>query len=71
MQQGEWSTLTRDLLAHHYDPSYDKSMQRNYRLIAAAQSFKLASSEPGAIERLAHALMLSGSTRVEPLSIAP
>lgn len=71
MHQGQWITLTRDLLAHHYDPSYDKSMQRNYRLIASAQSFELASSEPRAIEHLAHALMLSCSTRIEPLSIAP
>jgi tRNA 2-selenouridine synthase len=71
MQQGEWITLTRDLLAHHYDPSYDKSMQRNYRLIEAAQNFKLESSEPKAIDQLAHALMQSGSTRAEPPSKAP
>jgi tRNA 2-selenouridine synthase len=37
---GQWDELVADLLAAHYDPAYDRSIRRNFRKFAEAQTLE-------------------------------
>jgi tRNA 2-selenouridine synthase len=53
----QWEAFIAQLLQTHYDPSYDRSMQRNYRQIESARSFVLQSADQSALVSLATALI--------------
>jgi tRNA 2-selenouridine synthase len=42
---GEFTAVVRELLAEHYDPSYERSMARNYAGFAQAERLALAGSD--------------------------
>lgn len=38
-----WNGLVQDLLIHHYDPAYQRSIKRNFQRVVAAQRLSMAS----------------------------
>jgi tRNA 2-selenouridine synthase len=38
-----WNGLVQDLLIHHYDPAYQRSIKRNFQRVVAAQRLPMAS----------------------------
>ncbi|MGB7183411.1 MAG: tRNA 2-selenouridine(34) synthase MnmH [Burkholderiaceae bacterium] len=45
---GEWNSLVEELLTTHYDPSYDRSMARNYQNLSSANQVYIdAIPKPG------------------------
>lgn len=60
-EAGRWPELVERLLLEHYDPSYDRSMRRNFGQIAHAPRIQLSGADPDAIDVAARALRdLSG-----------
>jgi tRNA 2-selenouridine synthase len=53
---GRWAELFGRLMAEHYDPLYDRSMQRHYGSLAAAPSVRLADGGPASLDAAAAAL---------------
>ena len=49
--------LVEDLLGNHYDPSYDRSIQRNFKQIADAKIVNLVSAEPSDIAQAAQQIL--------------
>jgi tRNA 2-selenouridine synthase len=49
----DWDGLVGDLLDHHYDPAYGKSMSRNYRNIDHAKRIEVNDVSAGGMGRLA------------------
>lgn len=43
---GNWHAFVTDILGAHYDPSYDKSMQRNYQRLDSAVTVTLDDTNP-------------------------
>jgi tRNA 2-selenouridine synthase len=56
-----WLELVERLLVDHYDPSYDRSMRRNFGQLARAGSVRLDSTDEAALERGAEALVAFGA----------
>ncbi len=54
---GNFRPVVQDLLAQHYDPSYLKSMQNNFRHFGAARSITANDRSPEAMRKLAQALL--------------
>jgi len=54
--QRDWPTLVRELLIHHYDPSYRRSIGRNYPTTASAERVELKSELMAAYEEAAASL---------------
>lgn len=50
---GNWDELVADLLIHHYDPAYARSLGRNYTLAARAETLTLPSARADALRALA------------------
>ena len=55
-----WPELVERLLLEHYDPSYDRSMKRNFDQLAAAPVVRIASTLPAALSEAADELMRLG-----------
>ena len=55
---GDWQLLVADLLATHYDPAYQRSMEKNYTRIADATPIELSRLEYDEIDAGARALLL-------------
>jgi tRNA 2-selenouridine synthase len=51
-----WLELVERLLVEHYDPSYDRSMTRNYGQLPAATGVRLQGTDPDALEGAVAAL---------------
>lgn len=49
----DWDGLVAELLDHHYDPAYGKSMSRNYRRIEDARHIAIDDISPKALTALA------------------
>jgi tRNA 2-selenouridine synthase len=66
-QAGSHADLVAELLATHYDPAYDRSLERNFALAREAQAFELRSAAPEAIRALAQTVFAAagGSSRPE------
>lgn len=47
IQKKQWSDLVRSLLTQHYDPTYLRSMQRNYMHYSKAQTKRYVPAIPG------------------------
>jgi tRNA 2-selenouridine synthase len=58
-----WAELVERLLLEHYDPSYDRSMKRNFDQLAAAPVVSLAATTPVALNQAADALIRLGESR--------
>lgn len=50
---GRWDELVGDLLVHHYDPAYSRSLGRNYSRAEAGPVLQLAAPDPESILALA------------------
>ena len=50
---GEFDTVVRELLEHHYDPGYSSSMVRNFSSYADAQKLDAGDRSPASMEMLA------------------
>lgn len=57
--RADWEALVGDLLAHHYDPAYGKSMYRNYRHIGSATLVQVDDASPTNLARLARELAIT------------
>ena len=56
---GDMPALVEDLLIHHYDPAYIKSIDRNFAHIARARPLHLADISIASFEQAAHELLAS------------
>jgi tRNA 2-selenouridine synthase len=56
VQSDRWLDLVERLLVEHYDPSYDRSMRRNFGRLADAPVIRLASTDDRALADAASAL---------------
>ena len=56
-RNGDMPTLVDDLLVHHYDPAYNKSIDRNFARIAQARPLCLTAISAVAFEQAARALL--------------
>jgi tRNA 2-selenouridine synthase len=54
---GQWAELFTELMREHYDPLYERSMQRNFAGLARAQALELADASPQALQAAARALL--------------
>jgi len=54
---GNFHSVVQDLLVQHYDPSYLKSMQNNFRHFGAARSITASDRSAEAMRQLAQALL--------------
>ena len=64
---GELDALVAELLERHYDPTYSKSMNRNYTAYDAAPAFRPTSADETAYEAVAAEVL----ARFEPDRFAP
>jgi len=48
-REGRWAELLGELMARHYDPLYDRSMQRNFQALAEAPAIDLGDGSSGAL----------------------
>jgi tRNA 2-selenouridine synthase len=56
IEAGDWPALVTALLELHYDPTYQRSMERNYRHYAGAPIIRPAAVDPGAFASAASEL---------------
>jgi tRNA 2-selenouridine synthase len=56
VHKAEWDALVGCLLAEHYDPVYQRSIQTNYRRAGEAHHVRLESADTAAFEQAARAL---------------
>jgi tRNA 2-selenouridine synthase len=61
VEQDRWLELVERLLLEHYDPSYDRSMKRNFGRLAEAPLVRLDGTDDAALERGAEALASVGA----------
>jgi tRNA 2-selenouridine synthase len=54
---GDFRPVVQDLLTQHYDPSYLKSMQNNFRQFGTARSITASDRSADAMRKLAQALL--------------
>lgn len=54
---GEFTAVVRELLAQHYDPTYERSMARNYTGFATAEALALADGQPQSLALACHHLL--------------
>jgi tRNA 2-selenouridine synthase len=57
-RSGQWDELVARLLLEHYDPAYQRSMERNYRQIVEAPVIEVAAATEDALAQAARALLL-------------
>ena len=58
---GQFDSLVQRLLDEHYDPTYDRSMQRNFTRLNEAIVFKLDPTQPSAVKEVALSLLAGAS----------
>jgi tRNA 2-selenouridine synthase len=56
IESDRWPELVERLLVEHYDPSYDRSMRRNFGRLADADVVRLSGTDDAALEAAAQAL---------------
>lgn len=63
---GHWDEFVLALLHEHYDPAYDKSMQRNFARLGEARTVRLTGSDATALEATAARLVEVAGTEARP-----
>jgi tRNA 2-selenouridine synthase len=58
-REGRWGEVFTDLMHHHYDPLYLRSMQRNFAGVAGAHELALADGATRTLRQAARALLAS------------
>jgi tRNA 2-selenouridine synthase len=58
-REGRWGEVFTDLMHHHYDPLYLRSMQRNFAGVAGAHELALADGATRTLRHAARALLAS------------
>ena len=56
-QQSEWPALVRELLEHHYDPAYTRSIAAHYPRLARARTVEIASCDEAGFGAAARTLI--------------
>lgn len=56
-REGNFEVLVAALLEQHYDPAYDRSMDRNYRQLDRARVHEVTGSDPHSMRALAKAIL--------------
>jgi tRNA 2-selenouridine synthase len=56
IEQDHWDTLVERLLLEHYDPSYDRSMRRNFTRLEQAATVRLSGADAQGIDEAMQAL---------------
>ena len=56
IEQDHWDTLVERLLLEHYDPSYDRSMRRNFTRLEQAATVRLSDADTQGIGEAVQAL---------------
>jgi tRNA 2-selenouridine synthase len=56
VEADRWPELVERLLLEHYDPSYDRSMKRNFARLAEAPTIRLDDTDAAALDAAARAL---------------
>lgn len=54
---GHWDELVTELLIHHYDPAYTRSLDRNYVGALAAETLQLPAADPDTLAQMARQLV--------------
>jgi tRNA 2-selenouridine synthase len=57
---GDTATVVRELLEQHYDPIYERSMQRHFAQLEAARVVELADASPARLDAAAAAILHRG-----------
>ncbi len=57
-----WLELVGRLLVEHYDPSYDRSMRRNFGRLSEAPVVRLEGTDDASLDRAAGRLATIGAT---------
>lgn len=57
IEQQRWEAFVRDILIHHYDPAYKKSLGRNYGLDQAGPCFTLAGIDKPSFDQIAQKIL--------------
>lgn len=52
-RSGKWDELVADLLVHHYDPAYGRSLGKNYARALTGPSLSLSAPDPETVRSLA------------------
>jgi tRNA 2-selenouridine synthase len=60
---GRFDELVQRLLGEHYDPTYDRSMNRNFTRLHEAEVFSLDPTQPAALDELATSLLTGVTTQ--------
>jgi tRNA 2-selenouridine synthase len=60
---GRFGELVQRLLGEHYDPTYDRSMNRNFTRLHEAEVFSLDPTQPAALDELATSLLTGVTTQ--------
>ncbi|MGE0797966.1 MAG: tRNA 2-selenouridine(34) synthase MnmH [Lautropia sp.] len=68
---GQWQTLVEALLTQHYDPAYQRSIQRNFAAADAAPRVTLSAATPAAIRAAAAAIAAAGDGSTGPVEGLP
>ena len=56
LTEQNWNSLVEDLLIHHYDPAYQRSIKRNFQRVVEAQRLSMASVDQADYEAAAASL---------------
>ncbi len=56
VSQKDWEALVEDLLIHHYDPAYQRSIKRNFQKVGQATRLTIVSANAAAYEDAAESL---------------
>jgi tRNA 2-selenouridine synthase len=56
-REGRWADVFADLMSHHYDPLYERSMQRHFSGLAQARPVELADGAPDTLRAVARDLL--------------
>jgi len=56
-QQGDWPVLVRELLEHHYDPAYTRSIAAHYPRLTHSRSVEITSADEAGFGAAARALI--------------
>ena len=65
IQSKLWDDFVRDMLQNHYDPAYQKSLDRNYGASAAVRTWPLTGINNGDFNLLAEDMLSSGTLAKE------